>query len=290
MRALSCKVILGLREARARITTRQRTWAQFASTIALCLIAGGLLLLLDGFVIWGIAVFTLGILASWLVGIWVVPGGVDAYYRRVSRVLRGTTAQGQRHHDEYIKELRSLTNSIASLKQSQEGEDLFNEILVECKMIDEVADDEDMGLDRVRPMDGHRRRLLDLVKSFEYSNAGPINQDLATLLVKRASVVVGIFYTAQQLLEAQVRFLVRIKPPTTLEAQHQSYIEVIQAYVFTFGDLYKAISGDSDNGIDEVLLAKANARHQEWRRATQAYSDELRLFWVNPRRMIGQVS
>lgn len=247
-------------------------------------------MLLDGFVIQGIAVFALGMLASWLVGIWVVPGGVDAYYRRVSRVLRDATAQGQRHHDEYVKELRGLTNSIASLSQSHEGGDLVNEILAECEMIDEVADDEGMGLDRVRPMDGHRRRLLDLGKSFEYSNADPINQDLATLLVKRASVIVGVFYTAQQLLEAQVRFLVGIKCPTTLEAQHQSYIEVVQAYVLTFGNLYKAISGDSDNGIDEGLLAVANARHQEWRRATQAYSDELRLFWVNPRRMIGQVS
>ncbi len=290
MSSLSRYLILGLRRLRAQITSRQHARWKFASTAAISLIAAAVLLLLDGFMILGIGVFVLGGLASWLTGIWVVPGGMDGYYRKVSRVLRDTHVQSQQYYETAVKELRDLTSSIAQLSQSHGGEGSYRKIIAECKEIDGLMNNKEISFDRVHQVARHRQHLLEFGKSFGQSQADAVNQPLAEIFVRRASAILGVFDTAHELLSNQGRKLTSIRAPATLRVQHQRYIDILSAYVSALGDVCKVVLQDSESSRDENLVAVASARHQEWREFTQIYSDELRRSWIDPTRGIGRVS
>lgn len=281
-------MILGLRRLRGRITTRQHARWQFASLFAFCLIAAAILLLLEGYVILGIATLMLGGLASWLTGLWVMPGSVDGYYRKLSRILRDIDVQNKRNKDIDDKDLRSLTLRIAELGRSRKEDKLYKEIIAECEMIDTLIENR-IGFDHVREIGEHRRRLLKFGNVCEANTADPTRQELARTIVRRASVIVRDFDAAYELLESQACRVVGIKVPVKLKTQHQRYLEALNAYITAFGDVREVmIVQDKDENIEGDVVAAASARRQELANLTQVLSDEQHLSWRDPRRAAGR--
>ncbi len=282
-------MILGLRRFRGRITTRRHARWQLASLLALCLIAAAVLLLLEGFVMLGIATLTLGGLASWLTGLWVMPGSVDGYYRKLSRVLRDIDMQDKQSKDIGVKELSSLTLSIAELVRSLKEDESYQEIVAECEMIDALIEDRGKGFYRVREIGEHRRRLLKFGNICEANEADPMSQELATIVVRRASVIVRNFDAAYELLESQARRVMGIKAPVKLKSRHQRYLEALNAYVTAIGDVREVIVQDKDDNLEEKLVSIASARYHELANLTQILSDEQHLSWRDPRGAAGRM-
>jgi len=70
---------------RARVASRLTMGLR---VIALGIVAVAFFLLVEGDVVVGLFVLLLGGVVAWLVGLWVVPWGVDAYSRKLSHIMR----------------------------------------------------------------------------------------------------------------------------------------------------------------------------------------------------------
>jgi hypothetical protein len=285
------KLTLGLRETRAQLTTRRRARLQFASTIALGLMAAAAVLLLDGLVIWGLAVFALGTLASWLVGIWVVPGGNDAYYRRVTRVLRESFTQARADNAVHLEKLRAMTHSIAVLAQPKSKDTVYRELLAECEQIDDMISGSHDGVDQMfHQITSHQRRLLAIKKTLEQDTAKSSDNSLAPILGERALAVAEILDLVQHVLDAQCRQFVKMRSPREMEAQHRHYVETLDAYISALRDLCQAMADEGDESKTENLSSLADMRRRQWRSLAEDFAEELRLSWVDPRGMAEQAT
>jgi hypothetical protein len=73
------------RALRARISRQHSSGLR---VLALGTVATGLLLLVERHLVAGLAVLLTSAGVTWLTGLWVAPGGADAYSRKLSRIMR----------------------------------------------------------------------------------------------------------------------------------------------------------------------------------------------------------
>jgi hypothetical protein len=280
-------LILELRRVRGWITMRWR----FAGMVTLGVVAVAATLLIEGYVVLGFTVLTLGAAATWLTGIWVVPGGIDAYYRKVTRLLRDSYVQSLCHNGTQIERLRSLTHNVAVLVSSTDGDARYKDILAECEQIDGVLNGEHMGHDQIyHQVAAHRRQLLELEKKLKRGQADSLDVHLTAILGERALVMTGIPSSARRLLENQHQQLVRIKSPAAVRVQHRHYVRILEEYISALAELDRAMANEGgENEIDD-MSAIADVRRHQWRSSAEAYAGELRLQWVDPKRINGQAS
>lgn len=281
------KLILELRGVRGWITMRWR----FAGMVALGIVAVAATLLIEGFVVLGLAALTLGALASWLAGIWVIPGGTDAYYRRITRLLRDSFIQSRCHNATQLERLRNITQNVAVLAHSKDRDALYQGVFAECEQIDGALSGKDMGSNKIfYRIANHRGQLLDIKKKLEQKQADSLDMRLAPILGERALVMTEIPSSAQRILEDQHQQLVRMKLPAGARVQHQHYVRTLEEYISALAELDRAMANESDANEIDHMSTITDARRLQWRNLAEAYAEELRLLWVDPKRMHGQAS
>lgn len=83
--------------------------------VAIVLLAGTLLLLVEGFYVYGVVAVAVTLVVTWLTGSWVVPRSVDAYQRRVTRKLRDWRTTIDHAWDRGVAERAKIAARVARL-------------------------------------------------------------------------------------------------------------------------------------------------------------------------------
>jgi hypothetical protein len=106
------KLVALMRRLRASTQHTLKGWALY---LVLAIASGALALLANGFIGLSVVLAIVAILSGWLAGMWVVPGGEEAYARRVRRiVLNGAAHQARTGQPPRVVSTGVLADSLLS--------------------------------------------------------------------------------------------------------------------------------------------------------------------------------
>ncbi len=249
---------------RARIATH----GAIGSVVALAIPALGALLILNGDLAIGIVLGALAVCGTWLAGLWVVPGSVEAYHRRVGRILRDGAASYERVYVPCVEEMRATTSRLADQMP-------LVDIVGPCERIDALLSEDTVRfVDKMSRLIEHRRQLLE---------AHGTTNEVAELIGRRVAVISELPRLREAPATGELRKLEGVSAPLAVRERHEHYIRALSDAIASQRACVALFDG-LNGGDGSRLLEVARDRARALGALDAQLREERRMIWNRPRR------
>ena len=213
---------------------------------------------------WAAAVMSalVGGLVTWLAGVWVVPGGEDAYCTRIGRSVREGVGRMAGSYETFERYARRQKGRLDRLKPPPELQDEHARLIDSLDEADRTANDPSLSLkaraaNTTRSLQGAREQRAALSNRRDDANRR-YAKAIADLTASSDSLVAGAFDRAEEGVEAMVAKLERTDPPTKLASRRDALLEGSRDYLEAMRAYHEAVRElDPDRVADAVSRCEA---------------------------------
>jgi hypothetical protein len=224
----------------------QRRLGIAAPLLALAIVSGAFVLIVDGSIAVGCVVLLLAIPSTWMCGLWIVPNSVDAYAHKMAHLLRDDFAETTREDHQQVERLRDITAAIERLEPPREFMELHVRVLDILQQMDSIKQDDSRELvDRTAQAFRLRQQLLQIREELDGYAAESYIVELADALDNRMVVTTEAADAIQRLLQHQGETLKKLKVPRSWGSQHNAYVQQFTSYLEALERYYGVIKGGS---------------------------------------------
>lgn len=250
-----------LRAARGWVTARLG-WRRAFSALALLLLVAGVVFVLDGATAAGVALVLVGVVPAWLSGMVVVPFGLDAYERRVTRAMwdrNGAILAGWGTGARRLQEIAATLSRIRVPARFAGEHGRIVEVLGE---LDEAAARRSWPPSRALPAQARSRvefdKLLAAVRAAasdaaEHGYADAVAKARTDRDAERARMAEAL----NGIQRDAVRRLQRIRPPGRWATEHERMVHAFAAYAGATDSYYQVEEDDLDARLNAAREMEA---------------------------------
>jgi hypothetical protein len=228
----------------------------------------------------GLVALSLGVTLTWMTGIWVMPGGVDAYCRRFTRLSHEVRLAHDSDYAQQIKKLHETTNRFVSIIEQGDELSTFEEALDECKTVDDMLSVETITFgNRLFQLVIHHRKLIAM------SHAADIDAQVSEVLAHRAVLIADLPRVKKRALQVQMETLETMRVPSQLRSQHYAFLETFSNYLATLELSTELFESQDDAYVNRQIkmMASMSDRLND---LSRIYGQYLRMTWTDPRSAI----
>jgi hypothetical protein len=264
-----------LYRARAKVSP---LWGGRTRFIALGGVAIGLVLVADGYTPLGAVLLVASVPVSWLTGMWMMPGSVDAYFVKISNVMNESAVNWRSENVWLRQRLGDITTKINHLEPPQKRLDLHLRILADVGSIGEILDDQsgkfvDRATRLVQPSQSLRRAYTELDES-ESDPGEQYLKEVVSLLARYRRCIDESRARNVKWLRRLVRRTEKLRRPGSLADSHNDYLRILDSYISCMVAYYAAAQ-DSDTEAVRRAAATAEMAHTRFEDRSRDYFAEL---------------
>lgn len=231
-----------------------------APVIALAFGGGALYLFAEDDLLAGCVLLAATVPATWLAGLWVMPGGADAYMQRTSRIIKAGFSDVRQEGDKRRARLSAITDMIARLDPPEELKDFHIGVIETLREFDSI---QNVAIEELEKTARRRFELRARVNGFlDDLRSAPRDvvyvQGAGKLLREWAAITVDTAEIEQKLdnLDEKLR---KVKAPPSLADRHAVYVAAFDDYIQSMISFYRANKGDDIDSIGittNILITK----------------------------------
>ncbi len=266
----------GVWKRRCRASFRAR-FGSAGPIVALAFVAAAIAVSAHGQVVLGAACLLLGIITTWLAGLWVWPHGTDAYSKSMTQLLRNGFAESQEFRDREVAELRALTHDVSGLAPPKQHSELHARLIGLLTELDAI---ERERATRASSLDISRaskvRCQLDALRDeVNREDDCPYERSVVELLSKRALVAHNARQRFYGGLVRQRSRIAGLRVPGPWLTSHQRYLHALGDYLSALESYYAAIARRDEEEVctADTLLA---SRRESLQRIVDWYGKAMR--------------
>ncbi len=235
---------------RSQIASR---WAVLSQLVALFVVAAALFELIEGDIAIGGGLGLIGIGASWLAGLWVVPGGTDAYLRKLAVIMRDAQTDLWFERYKRSEQLRATVAKVASLEPSERDAGTQGRILATMDQVEALIDDRTIPFaDRADGIFEQSRLLYEICVALNHQT-GPYAELAAEALHEFRGAIVASMEESEELLRRHIDYVTKVRPPQSWRASHHELLSALTDHTTAVGRYYAAAQGDSREEVDKAI-------------------------------------
>jgi hypothetical protein len=220
-------MVSALRRWRSTVMRHER----LADYCALSMATVGLALVFYRGNIYGVFAVVGSICLSWLSGVWVVPGSVDSYVRRMNKIIHTSLEESWARVDHYSSRSREIAEELEHMMPSREYGSFQKCLLKQFSATDDLVRDRSSFSDRATLMFEQRKKLLNTRHRLETLSGQAYIDGLVHIVTKRISLAQASAAEIRMPFVTARAQIARIKPPIPWRARHHSYVKTIDAYL-----------------------------------------------------------
>lgn len=250
--------------------------------MALGVIGAGVLLVVEDHTASGSIVLLVGAAVTWLVGLWVMPWGIDAYSRKLSHIMRDWLADLRGEESRELTRLRAIISEVTCLDPPPVYIDLHQRVLTCLRSIDTVVKDKSSTfVDRaVRVYEQQWSLNLMRRELSNYPNE-PYIQIVMEALDKQRAVVATKINTLQGSLHRCIERTQRLKPPSIWDDDHKRHLDASRVYLVAIRGYYDAVQGDDVEAVRSAAEVVSET-HCRFEAVAQELSTRMVSRWTQP--------
>jgi hypothetical protein len=252
-------------------------WGGGIRFVALGVVAAGLVLIADGYMPLGVILLVASVPVSWLTGMWMIPGSVDAYFVKMSNIMYDSAVNWHSDNFRQRQQLGGIATKIRRLKPPRKRLDLHRRVLTDVDRIEEIMDDKTVKfVDRVvgllEPSRSLRRAYTELAS--EGDPRERYVKEMVSLLAQYKRRINESKTQNVKSLRRLARRAEKLRRPGSLVDSHNGYLRVLDAYMSCMIDYY-AVTQDSDTETVRRAAAAVEVAHAKLEGRSRDYFAEL---------------
>jgi hypothetical protein len=252
-------------------------WGGGTRFMALGVVAVGLVLVADGYTPLGVILLVASVPASWLTGMWMMPGSVDAYFVKMSNIMNESAVNWNSDNFWLRQQLGDIATKIKCLKPPQKRLDLHRRVLADVGRIEEILDDKavkfvDRAVSLLQPSQSLRHAYTELDSESDPSEH--YVSEMVSLLARYKRCVDESRTRNAKSLKRLVRRAKKLRWPGSLMDSHNGYLRILDAYMSCM-IAYYAATRDSDTETVKKAAAAAEVAHAQLEDRSRDYFAEL---------------
>jgi len=252
-------------------------WGGATRFLALGVVAVGLVLVADGYTPLGIILLVASVPVSWLTGMWMIPGSVDAYFVKMSHIMNDSAVNWRSDSFWLRQRLGDIATQITGLKPPQERIDLHGRILADVGRIEEILDDKsvkfvDRATSMLQPSQSLRRAYTQLESDSDPGDH--YAKEMESLLARYKRCVDENRARNTKSLRHLVKRAEQLRRPDSLMDSHNDYLRFLDAYMSGMIAYYEA-TRDGDTKTVRAAAAGAEVAHARLEDRSREYFTEL---------------
>jgi hypothetical protein len=211
-------------------------WGGGTRFVALGGVAVGIVLITDDYTAIGASLLVASVPVSWLTGMWMVPGSVDAYFVKMSSIMTEASTNLYSENVWLRRQLGDIATAVDRLEPSQTRVDVYRRIVTDIGLIEEILDDKsikfaDRAVGLLRPSLSLRSVLSELESELSEPYVEPYVREMVSLLARYKHRVDESKERNAESLRRLVRRAEGVRRPGFLADRHRQYIQILNVYM-----------------------------------------------------------